>query len=60
MTAGVGRTAPPFVKMGHPGTLFVQNDRSFAKKVERLRAAGATVASSPWDVVACAQAVIGR
>ncbi|HYL81244.1 MAG TPA: succinate--CoA ligase subunit alpha, partial [Candidatus Acidoferrum sp.] len=32
----VGHTAPPFVKMGHPGTLFVKNDRSYAEKVERL------------------------
>jgi succinyl-CoA synthetase alpha subunit len=56
----VGRTAPPFVKMGHPGTLFVRDDRSYAEKVERLRAAGATIASSPWDVAACAQSMIGR
>ena len=56
----VGRTAPPFVKMGHPGTLFVRNGRSFAEKVECLRAAGATIASSPWDVAACAQSVMGR
>ena len=56
----VGRTAPPFVKMGHPGTLFVRNGRSFAEKVECLRAAGATIASSPWDVVACTQAAMGR
>jgi succinyl-CoA synthetase alpha subunit len=56
----VGRTAPPFVKMGHPGTLFVRDDRSYAEKVERLRAAGATIASSPWDIAACAQSMIGR
>jgi succinyl-CoA synthetase alpha subunit len=56
----VGRTAPPFVKMGHPGTLFVRDDRSYAEKVERLRAAGVTIASSPWDIAACAQSMIGR
>ncbi|HWT78847.1 MAG TPA: succinate--CoA ligase subunit alpha, partial [Candidatus Methylomirabilis sp.] len=56
----VGRTSPPFVKMGHPGTLFVRNDRSFVEKVERLRAAGVTIASSPWDVVACTQSAMGR
>jgi succinyl-CoA synthetase alpha subunit len=56
----VGRTAPPFVKMGHPGTLFVRSDRSYAEKVERLQAAGAAITSSPWDVAACAQSVIGR
>jgi len=56
----VGRTAPPFVKMGHPATLFVRNGRSFAEKIDCLRAVGATIASSPWDVVACAQLVIGR
>ncbi len=56
----VGRTARPFVKMGHPATLFVRNDRSYAEKIECLRAAGATVASSPWDVAACAQSAIRR
>jgi succinyl-CoA synthetase alpha subunit len=56
----VGRTAPPFVKMGHPATLFVRSDRSYADKVERLREAGAAIASSPWDVAACAHAMIGR
>jgi len=56
----VGRTAPPFVKMGHPGTLFVRNSRSYAEKLERLRGAGATIASSPWDVAACALLLIGR
>ena len=55
----VGRTAPPFVKMGHPATLFVRNGRSYAEKVECLRAAGAAMASSPWDVVACVQSVMG-
>jgi succinyl-CoA synthetase alpha subunit len=56
----VGRTAPPFVKMGHPATLFVSNERSYAEKLERLRAAGAAMAFSPWDVAACAHAMIGR
>lgn len=56
----VGRTAPPFVKMGHPATLFVKNDRSYAEKVERLRAAGAVMAFSPWEVATCAHAAIGR
>jgi succinyl-CoA synthetase alpha subunit len=56
----VGRTAPPCVKMGHPATLFVKNNRSFAEKVERLRAAGAVMASSPWEVAACVHAAIGR
>ena len=56
----VGRTAPPFVKLGHPATLFVRNDRNYAEKVERLRAAGAMMAFSPWDVAACAHAIFGR
>ncbi len=56
----VGRTAPPFVKLGHPGTLFVRSERSYAEKVERLRAAGAAITSSPWDVAASAQSRIGR
>ncbi len=56
----VGRTAPPRVKMGHPGTLFVQDDRSYVRKVERLRAAGVTIASSPWEIAASANSMIGR
>ncbi len=56
----VGRTAPPFAKMGHPATLFVRSDRSYAEKVERLRASGAAIASSPWEVAARAQSMIGR
>lgn len=56
----VGRTAPPGVKMGHPGTLFAQDDRSYARKVERLRAVGATIASSPWEIAATANSMIGR
>jgi succinyl-CoA synthetase alpha subunit len=46
----VGRSAPPFARMGHPGTLFVRDERSFARKVERLRAAGVAVAETPWEV----------
>lgn len=56
----VGRTAPPFVKMGHPATVFVRNDRCYAEKVERLRAAKVVMAESPWDVVAHAHAMLGR
>jgi succinyl-CoA synthetase alpha subunit len=56
----VGRTAPPFMKMGHPGTVFVRNDRSYAEKVERLRDAKVVMAWSPWDVVAHAHAMVGR
>ncbi|HYL82098.1 MAG TPA: succinate--CoA ligase subunit alpha, partial [Candidatus Acidoferrum sp.] len=56
----VGRTAPPFVKMGHPGTLFVKNDRSYAEKAERLRAAKVVMAWSPWEVAAHAHAMLGR
>ena len=56
----VGRTAPHGVKMGHPGTLFAQDDRSYARKVERLRAVGATIATSPWEIAATANSMIGR
>ena len=56
----VGRTAPPFSKMGHPGTLFVWDGGRHEGKVERLRAAGALIAGSPWEVAACAQTAAGR
>jgi succinyl-CoA synthetase alpha subunit len=46
----VGRSAPPFEKMGHPGTMFVRDERSFGYKVERLRASGVEIAEAPWDV----------
>ena len=52
----VGRTAPPSLKMGHPGTLFVWDGGRHEGKVERLRAAGALIAGSPWDVAAVARA----
>jgi succinyl-CoA synthetase alpha subunit len=52
----VGRTAPPSSKMGHPGTLFVWDGGRHEGKVERLRAAGALIAGSPWDVAAVARA----
>lgn len=46
----VGRSAPPFAKMGHPGTLFAGGARDHAAKVSRLRASGVAIAGSPWDV----------
>ncbi|MGB7629573.1 MAG: succinate--CoA ligase subunit alpha [Candidatus Deferrimicrobium sp.] len=55
----VGRTAPPSSKMGHPGTLFVWDGGRHEGKVERLRAAGALIADSPWEVAACAQTAAG-
>ena len=56
----VGRTAPAFARMGHPGTLFVGDGRSFERKVERLREAGASIATSPWEVAELAQSIVGR
>jgi succinyl-CoA synthetase alpha subunit len=57
----VGRTAPPSLKMGHPGTLFVWNGGRQERKAARLRAAGAVIAESPWEVAACARAsALGR
>ncbi len=56
----VGRTAPPSSKMGHPGTLFVWDGGRQEGKVGRLRAAGAVIAESPWEVAACAHAILGE
>jgi succinyl-CoA synthetase alpha subunit len=53
----VGRTAPASLKMGHPGTLFVWDGGSHGAKVASLRAAGAVVADSPWEVAACAASI---
>lgn len=55
----VGRSAPVFAKMGHPGTIFVRGPGSHAEKVERLRAAGVAVAHSPWEVAQLAAAAVG-
>jgi len=54
----MGRSAPPFVKMGHPGTMLVADGGSFAAKVARLRAAGAQVAATPWDVAELAARIL--
>ncbi|MHB1011557.1 MAG: succinate--CoA ligase subunit alpha [Desulfobacteria bacterium] len=56
----VGRTAPPSMKMGHPGTLFVWDGGRHEGKLERLRAAGAVVTDSPWGVAASALALNGE
>ncbi len=54
----VGRSAPPAVRMGHPGTELAPAGRSFELKVERLRSAGVTVVDSPWALVAAAAAAL--
>jgi len=56
----VGRTAPTSAKMGHPGTLFVWDGGRHEGKLERLRAAGAVVADSPWGVAASVLALHGE
>ena len=48
----VGRSAPPSVKMGHPGTELAADGGGFERKVARLREAGVEVADSPWDLAA--------
>lgn len=55
----VGRSAPPFARMGHPGTLFVRDARDHAGKVSRLRASGVAIAESPWDVAQLAASALG-
>lgn len=55
----VGRTAPPFVRMGHPGTVFVRDLHSFERKVMRLADAGVHVAASPWEAAALAKRLAG-
>jgi succinyl-CoA synthetase alpha subunit len=56
----VGRSAPPFAKMGHPGTMFVRDEGSFGTKVARLRASGVEIAETPWDVARLAADALAR
>ncbi len=56
----VGRSAPPSVRMGHPGTELVERGHGFEFKVDRLREAGVDIANSPWDLaVRAARALEG-
>lgn len=45
-----GKSAPPGKRMGHAGAIIEGNRGTFQSKVEALMAAGASVASLPWEV----------
>ncbi|HZW84082.1 MAG TPA: succinate--CoA ligase subunit alpha [Candidatus Deferrimicrobium sp.] len=45
-----GKSAPPGKRMGHAGAIIERGRGTFESKVEALSAAGAQVASLPWEV----------
>lgn len=45
-----GKAAPPGKRMGHAGAIIEGNRGTFQSKVAALTAAGASVASLPWEV----------
>ncbi|BDG59205.1 succinate--CoA ligase subunit alpha [Caldinitratiruptor microaerophilus] len=45
-----GKAAPPGKRMGHAGAIIEGNRGTFQSKVDALTAAGASVASLPWEV----------
>lgn len=45
-----GSTAPPGRRMGHAGAIITGSSGTAAEKIEALRSAGATIASSPAEI----------
>lgn len=56
----VGRTAPVGVRMGHAGAIIERGQGTFAGKAAALRAAGALLAETPWEVATLAQRILER
>lgn len=52
-----GSTAPPGRRMGHAGAIITGSSGTAVEKFEALRAAGATIASSPAEIGAVARSV---
>ncbi len=46
-----GKSAPPGVRMGHPGAFIDSAEETATYKIEALRAAGARVAETPAEVI---------
>jgi succinyl-CoA synthetase alpha subunit len=58
----VGRSAPPAVRLGHPGTVCLRQGggTGFEEKVGCLRRAGVEIANSPWEIAERAARALER
>jgi succinyl-CoA synthetase alpha subunit len=58
----VGRSAPPSVRIGHPGTVFLRQGggTGFDDKLDRLRQAGVEIVNNPWELAERAARALER
>lgn len=54
----VGRQAPPGKRMGHVGAIVMGTRDGAAAKEEALRAAGANVVSTPWEIAGAVESSV--